>query len=105
MINGDPISWKSRRQDHVSLSTSEAEFATASQAAQKVAYLRETLRDFKYSQSTATDIFEDNLSCIDMSENPVHRKFFDTLISVDILFVNQSKPALLNLSPFTHTKW
>ena len=38
-------------------------------------YLRETLRDFGYSQSTATHIFEDNLACIAMSENPVRRKF------------------------------
>jgi len=75
MMNGGPIFWKSRRQDNVSLSTSEAEFVAASQAAQEVVYLRETLRDFGYSQSTATDIFEDNLACIAMSENPVRRKF------------------------------
>jgi len=37
--------------------------------------LRGTLRDLGYSQSTATDIFEDNLACIAMSENPVRRKF------------------------------
>jgi len=30
MMNGGPISWKSRRQDNVSLSTSEAEFVEAS---------------------------------------------------------------------------
>jgi len=75
MMNGGPISWKSHRQDNVSLAISEAEFVAASQAAQKVVYLRETLCDFGYSQSTATDIFEDNLACIAMSENPVRRKF------------------------------
>jgi len=32
MMNGGPISWKSRHQDNVSLSTSEAEFVAASQA-------------------------------------------------------------------------
>jgi len=75
MMNSGPISWKSRRQDNVSLPTSEAEFVAASQAAQGVVYLRETPRDFGYLQSTATDIFEDNLACIAMSENPVRRKF------------------------------
>ena len=75
-MNGGPISWKSRRQDNVSLSTSEAEFVAASQAAQEVVYLRETLRDFGYEQhAAATEIYEDNLACIAMSENPVHRKF------------------------------
>jgi len=38
-------------------------------------YLRETLRDFGYQQSAATGIFEDNLACITMSENPVRWKF------------------------------
>jgi len=75
MMNGGPISWKNRRQDNVSHSTSKAEFVAASQAAQEVVYLHETLRNFGYSQSTATDIFEDNLACIAMSKNPVRRKF------------------------------
>ena len=72
MTNGGPSSWKSRRQDNVSLSTSEAEFVAASQAAQEVVYLRETLKDFGYEQHAATEIYEDNLACIAMSENPVH---------------------------------
>ena len=75
MMNGGPISWESCRHDNVSLSTSEAEFVAASQAAQEVVYLRETLRDFGYEQHAATEIYEDNLACIAMSENPVRRKF------------------------------
>jgi hypothetical protein len=75
MMNGGPISWKSRRQDNVSLSTSEAEFVAASQAGQEALYLRETLKDFGYQQNTATEIYEDNLACVAMSENPVRRKF------------------------------
>jgi len=34
MMSGGPLYWKSRRQDNVSLSTSEAEFVAASQARQ-----------------------------------------------------------------------
>jgi len=75
MLNGGLISWKGHRQDNVSLSISESEFVAASQAAQEVVYLRETLRDFGYPQSTATDIFADNLVCITMRENSVRRKF------------------------------
>ena len=41
MFNGGAVSWKSRRQDSVSLSTSEAEFVAASQCAQEVLYLRD----------------------------------------------------------------
>ena len=74
-MNGGPILWKSRRQDNVSLSTSEAEFVAASQAGQEALYLRETLKDFGYQQQQATKIYEDNLACVAMSENPVRRKF------------------------------
>jgi len=74
-MNVGPISWKSRRQDNVSLSTSEAEFVAASQAGQETLYLRETLKDLGYQQQNATEIYEDNLACVAMSENPVRRKF------------------------------
>jgi len=43
MMNGGPISWKSRRQDNVSLSTSEAEFVATSQAGQEAIYLQEKI--------------------------------------------------------------
>ena len=77
MLNGGAISWKSRRQDSVSFSTSEAEYVEASQCGQEVLYLREILRDFKFfvPQLQPTCIYEDNLACIAMSENPVRRKY------------------------------
>ncbi len=48
MLTGGAVSWKSRRQDCVSLSTSEAEYVAASQCGQEVVYLREILRDFGF---------------------------------------------------------
>jgi len=75
MMNGGPISWKSRRQDNVSLSTFKAEFVAAVQTGQEAIYLRETLPDFRYSQTKATLLYEDNFACIAMSENPARRKF------------------------------
>jgi hypothetical protein len=41
MLNGGVVSWKSRRQDCVSLSTSEAEYVAASQWGQEVYYMRD----------------------------------------------------------------
>jgi hypothetical protein len=37
--------------------------------------MREILRDFGFAQTVPTQIYEDNLACIAMSENPVRRKF------------------------------
>jgi len=67
----------------------------ASQPAQEVVYLREILRDFGCPQCTATGIFEDNLACIVMSQNPVRRKFAR---HIDIR-------QFLVREYFAHTKW
>ncbi len=57
----------------VNLSSNEAEFVTTSQAGQQVVYLREILKGFGHSQKQPTELWEDNDSCILMSENPTNR--------------------------------
>jgi hypothetical protein len=72
-LNGGAISWRSSRQGGVTLSSSEAEFVAASQAGQEVVYLRELLKGFGHPQRKPTEIWEDNASCIMMSENLTNR--------------------------------
>jgi hypothetical protein len=74
MLNGGPISWKSRRQDSVALSTSEAEYMAASEVGKEIQYLRALLHDVGFTQLAPTNVYEDNLACIAMSTNPVRRK-------------------------------
>jgi hypothetical protein len=45
MLNDDRISWKSRRQPSVDLSTSEPEYMTPSEVRKEILYLRPILRD------------------------------------------------------------
>ena len=94
---------ESRRHDNVSLSTSEAEFVDASQAGQEALYLRETLKDFGYQQNAATQIYEDNLACVTMSENPV-RRIFSRHIDIRRCFVRELvKAGFVKLIPLrTH---
>ena len=73
MFNGGPISWKSRRQDSVALSTSEAEYMAASEGGKEVVYIRAILQDFGFTQKGPTNLYEDNLA-VAMSTNPVRRK-------------------------------
>ena len=49
MMNGGPISWKSRRQDSVALSTSEVEYMAACLCGQEIVYIRVILRDLGLS--------------------------------------------------------
>jgi len=75
MFNGVVISWRSKRQATVSLSSAESKFIAASQCGQEVVYLREILKGFGAEQDSCTRIFEDNQACIVMSENTVHREY------------------------------
>ena len=52
-----------------------AEYVAASQCGQEVVYLRKILRDFGSTPTGPTRIYEDNLACVAMSENPVRRKY------------------------------
>ena len=73
-LNGGPISWKAARQGGVTLSSSEAEFVAASQAGKEILYLRALLKGFACPQQKPTELWEDNASCILMSENPTNRE-------------------------------
>jgi hypothetical protein len=73
-LNGGAVSWRSSRQGGVTLSNAEAEFVAASQAGQEAIYLRALLLGFNFRQVGATEIWEDNASCIMISENPANRE-------------------------------
>jgi hypothetical protein len=74
VLNGDPVSWKTSRQGGGTLSSSEAEFVALIQAGQEVLYLRTLFKRFAYLQHGPTEIWEDNASCILMSENSTNRE-------------------------------
>ena len=58
----------------MTLSSSESEFVAASQAGKEVLYLRALLKGFACPQTRPTELWEDNASCILMSENPTTRE-------------------------------
>jgi hypothetical protein len=72
-VNGF-ISWNSRKQPTVALSSCEAEYLAVSAAAQELVYLRSLLGEIGYRQEGSTTIYEDNNGCIDLANNPVGHK-------------------------------
>eukprot|EP00961_Rhodomonas_salina_P055298 742996-Rhodomonas_salina.1 len=44
-------------------------------AGQEVVYLRAILRGFGHEQLNPTEVWEDNAACIQITNNPVNRKF------------------------------
>lgn len=65
------ISWCSRKQSTVALSTAEAEYISSSSAACEAVWLRRILANLQQEQISATTIFCDNMSAIAMTKNPV----------------------------------
>jgi hypothetical protein len=73
-IGGAAVSWQSRLQQTVALSTTEAEYMAACAAVQEAIYLRRLLADLGIEQAGPTVIMEDNQGCCAMSTNPIHHQ-------------------------------
>jgi hypothetical protein len=65
------ISWKSRKQSSVALSTEEANYIAACSASYEAIWLRKFLIGLFDLEMEATTILCDNQSCIKMTENPI----------------------------------
>ena len=72
MMSGAAISWNSKKQSCVALSTAEAEYVALSQASQESIWLQRLLMEMGQEISNATTINEDNQSAMAMAmaKNP-----------------------------------
>ncbi|KAM4058306.1 hypothetical protein HRG_006682 [Hirsutella rhossiliensis] len=66
------ISWTSKRQPCVTLSSTEAEYVALTQSAQEAIWLRSLMKDLSHPQAVPTAIHEDNKGAIDLANNPQH---------------------------------
>lgn len=69
-LAGAAISWRSKKQTCVALSTAEAEYVALAIAAQEVVWLRQLIQECEHRELGPTEIFEDNQAAISMSKNP-----------------------------------
>ena len=71
IIGSTTVSWYSRKQRSVALSSAEAEYMAASLAACKAIWMRKILVGLFSSHLDPTVIYCDNQSCINLSVNPI----------------------------------
>ena len=71
MGNG-AISWSSRLQGIVALSTTEAEFVAATSAGQEILWLRNLFTELGYSIDSPSTLYIDNCSALSVAKNPEH---------------------------------
>ena len=67
------VSWSSKKQNSVALSTAEAEYIAAGSCCAQLLWMRQTLKDFSISFNQVP-LFCDNESAIKLANNPVHHQ-------------------------------
>lgn len=73
VLAGGAVSWQSRKQKSIALSSTEAEYMSLTQAAKEGVYLRNFLKELEMNNLTEKiTIFSDNQSAIKLVKNNVH---------------------------------
>jgi hypothetical protein len=88
-LNGDPISWSSKKQSVVALSTCEAELYAEAAAIQEVLWLRGMLAELGLNFQLPSTVYGDNQSAIAVSKQGV-RSQRTKHVDVKYHFVTQS---------------
>jgi hypothetical protein len=69
MVDGGAVSWSSKKQELVTLSTTEAEYVAATHAAKEAIWLRRLLTELFESIDTPTTLFSDSKSAIALAQD------------------------------------
>ena len=69
MVDGGAVSWSSKKQELVTLSTTEAEYVAATHAAKEAVWLRHLLTELFDFADAPTTLFSDSKSAIALAHN------------------------------------
>jgi len=70
LMGEEAVSWRSKRQDSVALSSTEAEYMASTQASKEVLWIKDFLGELGMPQGTVK-MYTDNQSSIKVMRNPV----------------------------------
>lgn len=73
-VNDNLISWNTKKQQTVALSSAEAELMAITEAVKEVIWIREMMTEMKYEIHTPMKIYSDNQSAIHMTHNDVDQE-------------------------------
>jgi hypothetical protein len=88
-LGGTPISWKSRKQPTVALSSSEAEYMAITEGTKEALYLRQLCISLGLLQSDTTTIHVDNQSAIALANNTAGNHSRTKHIDIRYHFIRQ----------------
>lgn len=82
-INGGTVSWSCRKQDLVTMSTTEAEYVALSETCKEMSWLKRISKEMKINVPAVTTIFTDSQSAMNMINN---QKFSNRTKHIDIKY-------------------
>jgi hypothetical protein len=83
MLAGGAISWSSKKQGAVALSSCESKYIASTHAAKEAIWLRQLLSDLSYGIQLPTPLCINNQSAITIAKNP---EFHDCTKHIDICY-------------------
>ena len=72
-VDGNLVTWRSKKQKVVALSSVEAEFYGMAKGLCELLWLRRLLTEIDFPPNSEMDMFCDNKTVIDISHNPVQQ--------------------------------
>ena len=71
MLAGGPVSWKSKKQTSIALSTMEAEYYALGITCKEAAWIKKICQELLIPLNSLILIFSDNTGAVALSDNPV----------------------------------
>ncbi|KAK9053074.1 hypothetical protein SSX86_029704 [Deinandra increscens subsp. villosa] len=98
LLGGSPISWKSKKQPTVSLSSAEAEYRSMRRVTSELTWLTRLLHEFSVPSIQPIDVTCDSKAAIHIAKNPVYHERTKH-IELDCHFVREKlQDGLINLT-------
>ncbi|KAJ0520490.1 putative RNA-directed DNA polymerase [Helianthus annuus] len=103
LVGGNLVTWRSKKQKVVALSSAEAEFRGIARGVTEVLWIRRLLTEIGYPPQETSKIWSDNEAAIQISENPVQHDRTKH-IEVDRHFIKEKLEAGIITLPFVRSE-
>ena len=103
LVGGNLVTWKSKKQKVVTLSSAEAEFRGIAKGITEVIWLKKLLSELHFPQKKACKLFCDNKVAISKSENPVQHDRINH-VEIDRHFIKEKLEKKIISLPVVRSK-